>query len=222
MPADHLTVGYDSIGFNSGVLVSIVQAVLAFFGFGPAHGAVSGISHYDSILTSLYFAWQVYSVFALFLSALFLYGIVYARIKMGEQGQVYHHKLQHAEEEYKRLYERHETHGKFETIEQHASSDNPNDWRLAVIEADILLEQLLEEHGFRGLTIGEKLKSASRETLRSLDDAWEAHKVRNEIAHRGGDFILTKKIVNETLAKYRRVFGELQARDPGASGGGHH
>lgn len=223
MPEDHLTVEYSSIAFNSDAIVSAVKAVFAFFGFGPAlHGAPTGVTYYDSITMMLYGWWQVYSVFALLLSALFLYGIIYSRIKLGELSHVWHGQLHQAEEEYKRLYVKHEAHGKFEVIEQHAASDNPNDWRLAIIEADIVLEALLEEHGHHGVTIGDRLKNLNGDTLRTLNDAWEAHKVRNEIAHRGGDFILTRKIVNETLARYRRVFDELRARDHTASASGHH
>jgi hypothetical protein len=115
----------------------------------------------------------------------------------------------------------HESHGKLALIEGHASSDNPNDWRLAIIEADIMLEDLLEEHHIPGNTIGERLKHMSHSTLHSLDEAWSAHKVRNEIAHKGGDFILTKRIANETIAKYKKVFEEL-AHGGHGTGGGHH
>lgn len=222
MPEDRISLEYDSVGFNFDGALTAVQSVFAFFGFGSQAGTSGGMSGFDSFFSAAYGWWQVYSIFAFIFSALFLYGIVYARIKLGEISQVYHHQLQHAEEEYKRLYVRHEAHSKFEVIENHAASDNPNDWRLAIIEADIVLEELLEEHGIHGVTIGDKLKSVNKETLHSLNDAWEAHKVRNEIAHRGGDFILTKKVVNETLTKYRRVFDELHARDHASSGDGHH
>ena len=91
----------------------------------------------------------------------------------------------------------------------HIQSVNPNDWRLAIIEADIMLEEALDEIGLAGNTIGEKLKGASTQQLRSLDDAWKAHRVRNEIAHAGADFVLTQRIAQETINQYQRVFLEL-------------
>ena len=45
--------------------------------------------------------------------------------------------------------------------------------------------------------------------METLNDAWEAHKVRNRIAHDGADFVLTKRMVDETINRYLRVFEEL-------------
>ncbi len=229
MPADHLNVEYPGVAFNADVFVRILQPILSFFGFGGASsaggvtagGSSTALGHYDAIISSLYVWWQVYSVFAFILSALLLYGIIYARIRLGELHGLIHKQLHHQEMEYQRLYERHAPNYRLAKVDEHAASDNPNDWRLAIIEADILLDEMLDERGFHGLTIGEKLKGASLTTLHSLDDAWSAHKVRNEIAHSGGDFILTKKIAHDALARYRKVFAELGGGDH-ADGGGHH
>lgn len=221
MPEDHLTVELTQVGFNFDGLMSGVQAVFAFFGFGPVAGTGVAESRYDAILTTLYGWWEVYSIVALIVSAVLLYGIIYARIRLNELFQKYHERLHEEELKYKQLYEKHESHGKLALIERHVSSDNPNDWRLAIIEADIMLEELLEERGIPGTTIGERLKHMSTDTLRSLDDAWSAHKVRNQIAHAGGDFILTKRIAHETISHYKRVFDELTHGGHG-TGGGHH
>jgi len=91
----------------------------------------------------------------------------------------------------------------------HIASDNPNDWKLAIIEADILLDQTLKAKGFVGISLGERLRSISPAQLQSLDDAWQAHKVRNQIAHAGADFVLTRRLAEETIKQYRRVFAEL-------------
>jgi hypothetical protein len=227
MPEDHLNVQYPSVTFNADVFVRILQPILSFFGVGSHVNATTTASatmlgHYDAIASTLYMWWQVYSIFAFILSALFLYGIIYARIRLGELFAIIHKKLHHEEMEYKRLYERHAPNNRTAKIDEHAASENPNDWRIAIIEADILLDEMLDEHGFHGLTLGEKLKGASLATLHSLDDAWSAHKVRNEIAHTGGDFILTKKIAHDALARYRKVFAELGAGDHEDEGGGHH
>lgn len=209
MPEDRIILEYNSYFLNFDSLVTAIQSVFAFFGFGPALGEASTGGRFDGILATLYSWWQVYSVIALLLSALFLYGIIYSRLKYAELAHIYHEKLHHEEEEYKRLYVNHEAKSKYDSIDAHAASENPNDWRLAIIEADIVLEELLEQRGFRGATIGEKLKNANTDTFRSLRDAWDAHMVRNNIAHQGSDFILTKRIADEALAKYRRVFDEL-------------
>jgi hypothetical protein len=98
---------------------------------------------------------------------------------------------------------------RFDDIKKHIVSDNPNDWKLAIIEADIVLDEALKKSGYAGISLGERLKSISPSHLKSLDDAWQAHKVRNQIAHGGADFVLTRRLAEDTIKQYRRVFTEL-------------
>ena len=70
------------------------------------------------------------------------------------------------------------------------------------------MDDTLKQKGYPGATLGERLKSAAS-NMNTLQDAWEAHKIRNRIAHDGADFVLTKKIAQETIGRYQRVFNEL-------------
>jgi hypothetical protein len=88
-------------------------------------------------------------------------------------------------------------------------SPQQSDWRQAIIEADIMLEETLHKHGYVGETIGDMLKTANIDHFHTLNDAWEAHKVRNEIAHRGSEFELTDHIAYRTIAHYENVFREF-------------
>ncbi len=94
-------------------------------------------------------------------------------------------------------------------IEELTSSENPNDWRLAILEADILLDELINLMGYKGETMGEKMKSIEASDFSTLDQAWEAHKVRNQIAHTGSDFILTLHETRRVVDLYRQVFEEF-------------
>lgn len=88
-------------------------------------------------------------------------------------------------------------------------SHEARDWREALMEADIMLEDLLRERGYPGETTGERLKMVSRDQHPSIDDAWEAHKVRNRIAHEGIMFELDDKLAYRTFKQYERVFKEF-------------
>ena len=92
-------------------------------------------------------------------------------------------------------------------------SDNPSDWRLAIIEADIYLDRVLDQKGFYGDTLGDKLKQVDPEKLPSVQIAWEAHKVRNRIAHDGAGFILTMPEARRVLSYYEIVFRDLEVID---------
>jgi hypothetical protein len=94
-------------------------------------------------------------------------------------------------------------------VQTHVSSENPNDWRQAIMEADIMLEDVLTTLGYQGEGIGEKLKRVEAGDMQTLNDAWEAHKVRNQVAHEGSDFPLTKMDAQKTINMYRKVFEEF-------------
>lgn len=99
---------------------------------------------------------------------------------------------------------------RWERIITHLNSDSENDWRLAILEADVILEEMLTSMGYYGETIGEQLQSIERSDFQTLDDAWEAHKVRNRIAHEGSGFALTKREAKRIISLYEKVFNEFK------------
>lgn len=98
---------------------------------------------------------------------------------------------------------------KWEVITAHINSENQNDWRLAILEADIALGEMLDKLGYRGESIGEQLKSVDKSDFTTIDDAWEAHKIRNLIAHEGASFLITEREVKRVIALFKKVFDEF-------------
>ena len=154
--------------------------------------------------------WYVFSIVSFLISALLLMGTIYAMIRYRQLSEIQQASLREAEHAYRHAHTARDEHSKWSQIETHVSSENPNDWRLAIIEADIMLDALLDSLGYSGSSIGERLKSANAESFHSVQDAWDAHKIRNQIAHRGSDFVLTKRIVTDAITKYRNVFEEFK------------
>ena len=101
-------------------------------------------------------------------------------------------------------------HPRWSHIESLIDGTTASEWREAIIEADIMLDDILARKGYVGVGVGEKLKSIESTTLSSLQDAWEAHKVRNQIAHQGSTFDLSETIARRTIARYESVFRELK------------
>lgn len=97
---------------------------------------------------------------------------------------------------------------KWKIIEEHIGSENANDWRLAILEADIALGEMLDKLGYRGEGIGEQLKSVDKSDFTTIDDAWEAHKIRNSIAHEGASFMITEREAKRIIGLYKKVFEE--------------
>lgn len=169
-------------------------------------------SDFDDALATLGHFWDIYSILAILLSLLFFLGFVYAKIRYEQLCEIEQEHLREAETAWAHVYggvaPKNE---RWSDVATHIQSDNPNDWRLAIIEADIMLEETLERAGYVGATIGDKLKTANAASFQTLQDAWEAHKTRNQIAHAGSDFVLTKRLAEETIMRYERVFREFGA-----------
>lgn len=98
---------------------------------------------------------------------------------------------------------------RWERIQAQIASPEENDWRLAILEADIMLDEVLESRGFTGESLGEKLKSAGTSGFRSIEQAWDAHRARNHIAHRGTSHDLSQHEAKRVISEYHQVFSEF-------------
>jgi hypothetical protein len=89
-------------------------------------------------------------------------------------------------------------------------SPNDSDWRVAIIEADSMMEEVLKEKGLSGATVSELLEGAKESGYRSIQNAWDAHLVRNQIAHDGSDFPLSQIEGRRVIKMYQNFFEELR------------
>lgn len=157
-----------------------------------------------------------YHTVLFFLSLFFLTIISYATVRMFEIRRKEHKHLQHEIAEYahrqkeleKKRQEGEEVSRNPRWIKtlSYLFSQHASDWKLAVIEADSMLESLMGELGFKGENLGEKLKSATQENFSSLPSAWEVHTIRNRIAHEGLAFELSQHEAKRVIALYEQVF----------------
>ncbi len=99
---------------------------------------------------------------------------------------------------------------KWKLVESHINSDDASKWRLAILEADIILNDLLESLQLHGESIGDKLKKIEPSDFNHLEQAWEAHKIRNAIAHQGSEFLLTQREAKRVIKLYESVFEEFE------------
>ncbi len=96
----------------------------------------------------------------------------------------------------------------WQIVENYMQDDMEAMWKLGIIEADNLLYKVLNEKGYHGDTLGDMLKSAH---FNSISQAWDAHKVRNRIAHEGSSYTLTDREARRIFALYEEVLRELKA-----------
>ena len=98
---------------------------------------------------------------------------------------------------------------RWNSVIEHISTGNLNDWKQAIIDADIILDDILTKMGYQGESVGEKLKRVDPGDMKTLRDAWDAHMVRNRIAHDGSAFALNQVEAQRTINQYKKVFEEF-------------
>ena len=164
----------------------------------------------DTIIALIGTLWFYFSILSFIVSAAFIYGIIYSFLRIAEYNEAISERLSNEHERWVERYSTHQADRRWHEIKQHVASSNPNDWKLAIIEADIILGEILTKAGYAGLTIGDRLKSAPPSQFQTLQDAWDAHRIRNRVAHEGADFVLTQNAAREAIVKYERVFSEFK------------
>lgn len=87
---------------------------------------------------------------------------------------------------------------RFLEIENKLKQDNPASYVTTVINGDKLLDKAMMEMGVPGKTMGDRLKRCG-DRFTNLNGVWQAHKLRNAIAHE-----------TDIEVSYRRAFNALQ------------
>ncbi len=163
----------------------------------------------SSIPGAVVFFVESIMILGMVVSMVLLVLLVYTRIRLV---QVEHHgfHLREEEEHVKRVLDvRSAKNPRWEGILTLSNSPSESDWRRAILEADILLAAVLTDNGYVGATLGDQLKMANPLQFTTVNLAWEAHKIRNAIAHLGEGFPLTERDTRTTIDQYRQVFEEF-------------
>jgi hypothetical protein len=145
-------------------------------------------------------------VFSFILSLLFGAGVAYniyvlVRSKQKQIGDFAKMVMEEQPEE-KRM--------RWDKIKRYLASDNSSDWRRAILEADSILDDIIKKIGYRGDTFGDRLSQIKPSQFKNINEAWEAHKVRNRIAHEGETFKLTKDEAERVIGLFEKALKELE------------
>ena len=175
--------------------------------FARFYQAVSGVQvDFSQIPTGILFLLQLVAILGVVISVILLVLTIHFHIRTLQVEHAGFHALEVA----RHIPHTHEPKNpRWEGVTVLASSQSESDWRRAILEADILLAALLTERGYLGESVGEQLKNANPLQFTTLDIAWEAHRMRNALAHLGDAFPLSERDTRATIDQYRRVFEEF-------------
>ncbi|MBI4121227.1 MAG: hypothetical protein HY457_03160 [Parcubacteria group bacterium] len=151
----------------------------------------------------------LFRIFSWLVTALIVYLIGYAIYKHRKLDEAMEEKYGEVQIKYLERQSLADRNLKWHRVLDYCDSQSESDWRLAIMEADTMLDEVLDTAGYVGDTLGEKLKRSVVGDFKTLNEAWEAHKVRNQIAHEGANFQLTKRETERVINLYRKVFEEF-------------
>jgi hypothetical protein len=97
----------------------------------------------------------------------------------------------------------------WEELTQLAKQGGAPGRKLAMIEADKLVDTVLRKRGFPGETMAERLKVAEYQHP-AIKQMWNAHRWRNQLVHEA-HFSLSERQVREALQAFEAVLRSFQA-----------
>jgi len=92
---------------------------------------------------------------------------------------------------------------------KHMKADTPSEAKLAIIDADEILNDILARMGFSGQSTGERLESLGVDYVSNIDKLREAHKLRNNIVH-DPNYQLSFSQAKKAIDAYSQAFKEME------------
>lgn len=188
---------------NTSSITSTIQKLEAAYGPQVTATGHAASTAYSANLAALQFI-------SVLLSIAFLVGTVYISIKTGWlQTRIdrIDDVILKSDVTKKRMEE------SWEDVERHFFSGDDNELKIAVIKADTLLDGALRDAGVFGKDLGGRLKKLTTFQLPNLENVWEAHKLRNRIAHEV-NFVLKRDLAERALTVYEQALTHLGALTP--------
>lgn len=91
-----------------------------------------------------------------------------------------------------------------------AMTTEPKQWKVAIIEADHMLGELLLSLKYPGMNTAERMRVLPENAFSTMPVAWEAHRIKNLLTEGSSDFILTQREAFRVMKLYEQVFEEFE------------
>ena len=167
--------------------------------------AASAPGVYDRLFT----AWRTLVGVSVFLSLIFGALLIYSFIRIVQHRRAHYRHIEHLQHSVAAA-DVPVTHLRWDRVMEQAYSENEQAWRLAILEADIMLGELLDFLGYRGATMADKMRQVEKGDFKTIDLAWEAHRTRNKIAHEGAAHEISAREARRIITLYEQIFREFQ------------
>lgn len=100
----------------------------------------------------------------------------------------------------------------WDKVRKRLASANESEYKVAIIEADKLIDDLIERMGYEGTNMGERLENIPVGQIGSTEALKKAHEVRNRVIHEEG-FQVSREDAQEVLGWYEEFLKEFEIMD---------
>ena len=101
---------------------------------------------------------------------------------------------------------------RWETIKKRLENKEEKEFKVAIIEADEMISDLIKRMGYQGENLGEILKNVPETQVESIVNVKKAHEIKNRIIH-DENFPVSLELAKETLSYYEKFLDEFEVFD---------
>jgi hypothetical protein len=101
---------------------------------------------------------------------------------------------------------------RWHSIETKFALGTPESARLALIEADALVDTALKGMQIPGEHLADRLSNLDQNDIKSMDRVWRAHRLRNDLVHTPG-FAVSPPDAKRTMDDYEAFLKEMEVID---------
>jgi len=97
-------------------------------------------------------------------------------------------------------------------VKKRLESENESEYKVAIIEADAIIDDLIARMGYKGANLSERLANIPQGQLAELDEMKAAHEIRNRIIHEE-NFKVDRELAKGVLKKYEHLLRHFDVLD---------
>jgi len=99
---------------------------------------------------------------------------------------------------------------RWQTVLDKLESTEKDSYKMAIIEADKIFDDLIKRIGYKGDDMGERLKQINPAQIANIDEIWQVHKLRNQLVHEPS-FQINQSQARRSIEIYQKAMEDLGA-----------
>jgi hypothetical protein len=149
----------------------------------------------------------VFKVIFIIVSIIFFVMIVYYALNTSYLRHLFIYDLDDASSQ--KDYGRSKISKRWEKIKKRLKKDNESEYKLALIEADKMLDDILKRMGYGEESLNEKLERLSLSDVSNLEELLKANEICQNVVH-DPDYRLNKEKAEEIISIFEKSFKDLR------------